>query len=283
MSKNLTVASEVKVFENIEFGSVRTVEENGTVLFCGSDVAKALGYAIPRKAILDHCKGVLKRNTLTNGGKQEMSFIPEGDVYRLITHSKLPSAQKFEHWIFDEVLPTIRKTGGYVANDEMFVETYMPFADELTKTLFRNVLGVMRQQTQIINTQEEQIKQQTERIETDRPLVEFASHVSNTSDLIDIGALAKIAKDEHIEIGRTRLFDWLRSNGYLIKSGVNKNQPYQRYIEQGLFKIKEYVYATPYGNKIGIKTYVTGKGQIYFIEKLRNLFAGNGGNKQLSN
>ncbi len=282
MSKNLTIANEVKVFENSEFGSVRTVEENGTVLFCGSDVAKALGYSNTRDALSKHCKGVVKCDTLTSGGVQALSFITEGDIYRLITHSKLPSAQKFERWIFDEVLPTIRKTGGYVANDEMFVETYMPFADELIKTLFRNVLGVMRQQTQIINTQEEQIKQQTEKIETDRPLVEFANHVSDTSDLIDIGALAKVAKDEHIEIGRTRLFDWLRSNGYLIKNGANKNQPYQRYIEQGLFKIKEYVYATPYGNKIGIKTFVTGKGQIYFIEKLRNLFADKEENKQLS-
>lgn len=103
----------LQIFDNDDFGSVRTVEENGKILFCGKDIAEALGYAVPRKALLDHCKGVLKRNTPTNGGIQEMSFIPEGDVYRLITHSKLPNAQQFEHWVFDEVLPTIRKQKSY--------------------------------------------------------------------------------------------------------------------------------------------------------------------------
>lgn len=87
---------EMTVFQNAQFGEIRTLDENGKVLFCGNDVAKALGYARPGKAIIDHCKGVLKRDTLTAGGKQEMSFITEGDVYRLISHSKLEDAQKFE-------------------------------------------------------------------------------------------------------------------------------------------------------------------------------------------
>ena len=103
----------LQLFENPEFGKIRTLEEDGKVLFCGKDVAKALGYAVPRKALFDHCKGVLKRNALTEGGEQEMSFIPESDVYRLITHSKLETAQRFEAWVFEEVLPAIRKTGGY--------------------------------------------------------------------------------------------------------------------------------------------------------------------------
>ena len=105
--------NELQVFNNEEFGEIRTIEENGNVLFCGSDVAKALGYSKARNAINAHCKGALKRGVLTNGGKQEMTFIPEGDLYRLIAHSKLPSAEKFESWVFDEVLPTIRKTGTY--------------------------------------------------------------------------------------------------------------------------------------------------------------------------
>lgn len=103
----------LQVFKNAEFGEVRTIEEDGKVLFCGSDIAKALGYANPRKALADHCKGVTKRNTPTTGGVQELSYIPEGDLYRLITHSKLPSAEKFESWMFDEVLPAIRKNGAY--------------------------------------------------------------------------------------------------------------------------------------------------------------------------
>ena len=109
---------ELKIFTNPDFGEVRTLEENGSVLFCGSDVAVALGYAKPRNAIGTHCKGALKRGILTAGGNQEMTFIPEGDVYRLIVRSKLPGAEQFERWVFDEVLPSIRKNGGYIAGQE---------------------------------------------------------------------------------------------------------------------------------------------------------------------
>lgn len=108
----------LQVFANEQFGAVRIIEDNGKVLFCGADVAKALGYARPTKAVMDHCKGVLKRDILTNGGEQEMTVIPEGDVYRLIVHSRLPKAQEFEVWVFDTVLPEIRKTGGYIAGEE---------------------------------------------------------------------------------------------------------------------------------------------------------------------
>lgn len=110
--------NELKAFNNPDFGEVRTLEENGKVLFCASDVAVALGYAKPRNAIATHCKGALKRGILTAGGNQEMTFIPEGDVYRLIAKSKLPGAERFESWVFDEVLPSIRKTGGYIAGQE---------------------------------------------------------------------------------------------------------------------------------------------------------------------
>lgn len=107
--------NEIQIFNNSEFGEIRTIEENGKVLFCGADVAKALGYARPKDAISAHCKGAVKHRILTNGGMQEMNFITEGDIYRLVTHSKLPNAERFEVWVFDEVLPTIRKTGSYTA------------------------------------------------------------------------------------------------------------------------------------------------------------------------
>lgn len=100
-------------FENDQFGNIRTIEENGKIYFCGNDVAKALGYSNPRDALCKHCKGVAKRDIPTSSGIQLMSFIPEGDLYRLITRSKLPTAEKFEEWIFDDVLPTIRLTGKY--------------------------------------------------------------------------------------------------------------------------------------------------------------------------
>ena len=106
----------LETFVNEEFGSVRIMEEDGKYLFCAKDVATALGYKDTINAIKRHCKGVAKRHPLTNGGPQEMSFIPEGDVYRLITHSKLPAAERFEKWVFDEVLPTIRKYGGYMTD-----------------------------------------------------------------------------------------------------------------------------------------------------------------------
>lgn len=108
--------NELKIFNNHEFGAVRTVTENAKVLFCGSDVARALGYASPKDAIYAHCKGAVKRSTLTEGGEQEMSFIPESDIYRLIIKSKLPSAEKFEKWVFEDVLPSIRKNGGYISD-----------------------------------------------------------------------------------------------------------------------------------------------------------------------
>ncbi len=114
------MTSEIQIFKNEQFGEIRTIEENGKVLFCASDIAKALGYSNPRDAISKHCRCVAKRDVPhpQNPNKQiEMSFIPEGDVYRLIAHSKLPSAEKFESWVFDEVLPSIRKHGAYMTSD----------------------------------------------------------------------------------------------------------------------------------------------------------------------
>ena len=105
--------NQVTIFTNEEFGNVRTIMIEGKPYFCGKDIAEALGYAKPRNAIATHCKGALKRGILTEGGNQEMSFIPEGDIYRLIIRSKLPSAEKFENWVMDEVLPQLRQTGSY--------------------------------------------------------------------------------------------------------------------------------------------------------------------------
>lgn len=110
--------NELKAFNNPDFGEVRTLEENGKVLFCAADVAKALGYTNPNKAVNDHCRAITKRSTPISGKMQEINFIPEGDVYRLIAKSKLPGAERFESWVFDEVLPSIRKTGGYIAGQE---------------------------------------------------------------------------------------------------------------------------------------------------------------------
>ena len=120
--------NQMEIFKNPEFGSIRTFEQNGKVLFCGKDIAQALGYRRPADAIAAHCKGVCVLPTPSNGGIQQMKFIPEGDVYRLIVHSKLPSAERFERWVFDEVLPTIRQHGAYLTREKLWEVATSPEA-----------------------------------------------------------------------------------------------------------------------------------------------------------
>lgn len=244
----------LEVFNNNEFGTIRTVEEGDKVYFCGKDVAKALGYAIPHKAVKDHCKGVLKRNIPTTSGVQSMSFINEGDLYRLIAHSKLPKAAEFERWIFDEVLPTIRKTGGYVNDTLQFVNTYFPQLDGGQRAALSAMLT--------------EAKRMGEKIEADRPKVLFADAVEAAKSTILVGDLAKLLKQNGVDIGQKRLFAWLRDNGYLIKGGASKNMPTQTAMDKKLFEIKETTINTPDGSvRITRTTKVTGKGQTYFIEK----------------
>jgi len=191
-----------------------------------------------------------------------MSFIPESDVYRLVFSSKLPNAERFTDWVTEEVLPTIRKTGGYVSNDEMFVSTYLPFADENTKALFSQTLNVIRQQNA--------------KIESDKPKVLFADSVSASHTSILVGDLAKLLRQNGVEVGAKRLFNWMRENGYLIKQkGTAYNMPTQRSVEMGLFEIKETSITHSDGHISVSKTpKITGKGQTYFVNK----FMGEGKN-----
>lgn len=250
--------NEIQIFKNDQFGEIRTLEENGAVLFCGSDVAKALGYAVPRKALFDHCKGVLKRNIPTNGGDQEMSFIPESDLYRLVFSSKLPTSEEFTDWVAEEVLPTIRKTGGYVNDESAFVNTYLPFADDSTKALFGQTLAALRAANN--------------KIEADKPKVLFADAVSTAHTSILIGELAKLLKQNGVDIGQNRLFKWMRYNGYLIKrQGTDFNMPTQKAMDLGLFEIKETAISHADGHTSVNKTpKVTGKGQQYFVNLFLN-------------
>ncbi|ULO05167.1 transporter [Paenibacillus sp. 19GGS1-52] len=149
------------IFSNPLFGDVRMVEVEGKPLFVGVDVARALMYAKPSQAVIDHCKGIRKLGIPSQSGTQETNVIPEGDVYRLIAKAAEQSrnqdikemAEKFESWIFDEVLPTIRRTGGHVSNDDLFLETYLPFADDQTRIMFRTTLATVRQQNELIKEQ----------------------------------------------------------------------------------------------------------------------------------
>lgn len=247
--------NKIMIFENEEFGKVRTLDEEGKVLFCGKDVACALGYRSAKDAISAHCKGAVKRRTLTNGGTQELLYISEGDIYRLIAHSRLPSAERFEKWVFDDVLPTIRKTGGYVDDPDKFADYYLPFADEATKQMFK--------------IQHEYIRQLHSKINTDKPKVDFANQVADTTNVIDMGEMAKLANDRGIRIGRNRLFSWLRVMGILMMNNI----PYQEYMDRGYFKLKESLYYTDGAYKTRQTTYVTGKGQRYIIDRLLRDYA----------
>lgn len=242
---------QVKVFNNEQFGSVRIIEEDGRVLFCGVDVAKALGYTNPRKAVRDHTKGGTFRSTPTAGGMQDMSFIPEGDVYRLITHSKLPSAERFEHWVFNEVLPTLRQTGSYVLQRP---DSYM-------------IDDPIERAKRWIEEAQERLALQA-KVEADAPKVLFADAVATSKDSCLVGQLAKVLRQNGYNIGQNRLFDYLRNEGYLCKSGENRNMPTQRSIDAGWFEVKEGTLYNLDGTvRITRTPKVTNKGQIYFVNK----------------
>lgn len=246
----------LQVFNNAEFGQVRTLVEDGKILFCANDVAKALGYKIPKDAVKQHCRGAVK-HLLTDslGREQETNIIPEGDVYRLIIRSKLPSAEKFEHWIFDEVLPTINKHGGYLTPDK--IEEVLLNPD----TIIKLATDLKAEREKRINAEKQ--------IETDKPKVLFADAVATAKTSILIGELAKLIKQNGYDIGQKRLFNFLREKGYLIKrKGIDYNMPTQKSMNLGLFEIKERTINHTDHVEIVKTTKVTGKGQIYFI----NLF-----------
>lgn len=240
--------NELQVFENNQFGQMRTITENGNILFCGSDVAKALGYARPNDAISAHCRSTVKRRIATaQGNEADMSFIPEGDVYRLITHSKLPTAEKFERWVFDEVLPTVRQTGAYMT-------------PETIEKVLMNPDTIISLATQL--------KELQTKVEKDKPKVLFADAVAASHTSILIGDLAKLIRQNGVEVGQNRLFQWLRDNGYLCSTGERYNLPTQKSMELKLFEVKETTISNPDGSiRITRTTKVTGKGQAYFVNK----------------
>ena len=251
------MTNELQVFENNQFGQMRTITENGNTLFCATDVARMLGYSNPHDAIARHCRGVVKREGVSTTTNQhgvstqqtnKMSFIPEGDVYRLITHSKVPRAEKFESWVFDEVLPSIRKTGAYMT-------------PETIEKVLMNPDTIISLATQL--------KELQTKVEQDKPKVLFADAVAASHTSILIGDLAKLIRQNGVEVGQNRLFQWLRDNGYLIKrKGSDWNMPTQRSIEMGLLEIKESTHIDGNGCNVTTKTpKVTGKGQAYFVNK----------------
>lgn len=247
--------NELQIFNSPEFGDIRTVEIDGKPYFVANDVARALGYVETAKAIRTHCKGVSEMDIPSKGGIQCMKVIPEGDIYRLIVRSKLPSAEKFETWVFDEVIPSIRKNGGYIVGQETL-------SDE--ELMAKAILVAQKK----IAERDKIIEKQRLKIEADKPKTIFADAVSTSHTSILIGDLAKLICQNGVQTGQKRLFQWMRENGYLMKSGASYNMPMQRYIEQGLFEVKESSVQNPDGSvRVTRTTKVTGKGQLYFINK----------------
>ena len=226
--------NDLQVFNNADFGSVRTLEIDGKPYFVANDVARALGYSVPKDAISRHCKGALKHRYLTEGGEQELKIIPEGDVYRLVIKSQLPKADEFEHWIFDEVLPSSRKNGGYIANQENLTP----------EQIVANALIVAQN---IISQKDRQIEQM-------KPKAEFFDAVADSKTAISMNEVSKVLGIKGY--GRNNLFEFLRSSGILDRWNV----PYQRYIDCGWFRVIEQKYSKNGEQCVSTKTLVYQKG-----------------------
>lgn len=241
--------NEVQLF-NFENHEVRSLLINSEPWFVGKDVAEALGYSKARNAIATHIDSEDKKDAPiqgTLGGVQEMTVINESGLYSLVLSSKLPSAKKFKRWVTSEVLPALRKTGQYQVKE-------LSGSELMAKALIeaQNVLAAKDKQ-----------------IEEMKPKALFADAVATSHTSILVGELAKILKQNGIDMGQKRLFAWLREKGYLIKrQGTDYNMPTQKAMELGLFEIKEGSYVNGSGVNITTKTpKVTGKGQQYFINK----------------
>lgn len=248
----------IKIFENPEFGSIRTIEVKNEPWFVGKDVAEVLGYSNTMKAIRDHVKDnhKLAERIVLSGQTREAILIDEAGVYSLVMRSKLPKAEQFQEWVTSEVLPAIRKTGGYINGSET-----MSDAEIMAKAL------MVAQKT--IEANKERINKLEGDTERMKPKEIFADAVAASDNTILIGDLAKMIKQNGHPIGQKRLFEWLRENGYLIKrKGADYNSPTQKAMELGLFRIKETAITHSDGHVSVSKTVkVTGKGQQYFINK----------------
>ena len=246
--------NELRVFENAEFGSVRTVEIENEVYFIGKDVAEILGYLNTAKAIRDHVEDEdkLTERIVLSGQNREVIFINESGLYSLVLSSKLPNAKKFKRWVTSEVLPSIRKNGGYISGQETMSD------DELM--------------AKALLVAQNKISERDKQIEEMKPHAVLGRAITTANTSILVGDLAKILHQNGVDIGAQRLFRWMRDNGYLIKrKGTDWNLPTQRSMELGLFEIKESVHIDGNGcNKITRTPKVTGKGQQYFINKFLN-------------
>lgn len=247
----------LQIYKNASFGEVRVLEEQGSSLFCAADICRALQYANPRDALAKHCEeeDVAKRDTLTAKGMQSMSYVTESGLYALIFGSKMPAAKEFKRWVTSEVLPDIRKSGGYMVSRE----------NESAEDLMARALLVAQETLSRASQENKQLK---ERVEVAESKVSFAEAVEASTNTILIAELSKILQQNGVNIGQNRLFDWMRTNGYLCSNPAYYNQPTQKAMHQGLFEVTKHIVQKPNGTSIVTSTpRVTGKGQIFFMKK----------------
>lgn len=240
----------IKVFENEQFGKIRVVEKNNEPWFIAKDVCKALGLAQVSRAIqkLDEDEVTNSKVIDSIGREQKVNAISEAGMYSLVLVSRKPEAKAFKRWVTHEVLPAIRRTGGYMVTK----------ADDTPEEIMARAV-LIAQDT--INRQKQQIADM-------QPKALFADAVAASHTSILVGELAKLLKQNGVEIGQNRLFRWLRENGYLMKAGSSYNMPTQRSMEQELFEVKETSITHSDGHITVQKTpKVTGKGQQYFINR----------------
>lgn len=255
--------NELRVFENSEFGRVRTIDQNGEPWFVAADVCRALDVGNPSQALtkLDEDE----KMTLTSneshsgqrGGAQSFNVVNEPGLYSLVLGSRKPEAKAFKRWITHEVIPAIRKHGAY-ATPEM-VEKMLGDPDVMIRTLTA------------LKEERRKVEKLEAKVAEDKPKVLFADSVSASKQCILVGELAKLLRQNGVNVGQTRMFERLRNDGYLHKGGNQKNMPTQRSMELGLFEIVERPIINPDGSVRVTRTpKVTGKGQVYFINKYRN-------------
>lgn len=244
---------DIKIFGNPNFGDIRiAVNEKGEALFCLLDVCKALELANPSqvKTRLDSSNLISVEVTTKSANRHgeftrttSMTYIGEANLYRCIFQSKKEEAKAFQDWVFGEVLPQIRKTGGYIPVS----------ADDDEKTVLAKALGIMKRT----------LEEKDRLIEEQRPMAELGRQVSGSDENIMVGEMAKILYENGIEIGRRRLFKWLRENGYIFKQ---TREPMQKWIERGIMAVKECWISTGHGMELAVTPMITGKGQQHFLQ-----------------
>jgi anti-repressor protein len=248
----------IEIFRNERFGEVRAVEIDGAGWIVGKDVAEKLGYKDTVNALKDHVdeEDKLTWQIATPGQKRNMTIINESGLYSLVLSSKLESAKAFKKWVTADVLPSIRKHGLYATAGT--VENMLSNPDFAIQLLQKY-------------KEEQQAKEALQKkVREDKPKVQFADSVTASNTTILIGDLAKILRQNGVDIGQKRLFDWLRNNGYLMKTGSSRNLPTQRAAEMGLFFVKETSVTNIDGSiRITKTTKITGKGQVYFVNKFQ--------------